>query len=307
MYQPMLKPVSALIALAIALIVVGCESTPIMPGGTGLIPNGDGGSNIHQHSDRPTPDYKTTATKFNHSIRHLDQLWTRTRVKLRYLDEDDHERSESGEGKLIILPPDHVAMTIGKLAQTGMWAGCNSERFWLLDLMDDKRAFVGHHSMVGLPGSRSLPLPIAPIHVPHLLGLIPLDAESPGHVEWLADHLLVEPGDRPVRMLLDPKTHRPVRIDLLDRDGYSVIIALHSDPQRVEIDNLSSASWPRLAHRLHMYVVGEQAELRLSLTGATDGKAKGRIKPAVFDVDRLIRAHRIKDVVSLDPPGMAYR
>lgn len=251
----------------------------------------------------PVPSYEDIVERYNANLAGLDQLWSTSVVALRWVDEDGSRQFEQGEGNLLFMRPDRVALTVGKLGNVILWAGANQERYWLLDLRSSGVAYVGRHANIGRPCSQPLPLPVQPGAVPHLLGLLPLDetlAEAAPPVQTVRGHYLIEPPGLRLRMLLHPRTYLPVRVDLLNAEGDSVVVARLNDHERVEVEGLPQGRWPLAATDAELYAVGEDARMSLRLANLTDGRRFNKLNPKAFDFDALLRAYRPEEVVVLD-------
>lgn len=249
-----------------------------------------------------TPSYGEIVERYNANLEHLDRLWSRSVVSMRWRDEDDRRRYEQGEGHFIFMSPDRVAMTVGKLGDVMLWAGSDEQRYWIFDLRD---AGVGHHGLhenAGRPCSRELPLPVQPRAVPHLLGLLPLE-DVDGRdlpVEQIRGHHVVEPPETRLRLMLHPRTALPVRVDMLDDAGEPMIVARLDRHEYVETEGVARLASPRIATRATVHAVGEDAELSMSLSGLTDGRRFDTIDERVFDLEFLQERHQPAEVVDLD-------
>lgn len=246
----------------------------------------------------PSLTYAEIAERYNGSLENLDRLWSATNVKLAWRDDEGKAHFEEGEGKFLFVPPMSVALTVEKVGKTFVWAGADSERFWMFQRQDDV-AFVGRHANVGKPCARPLPLPVQPASVPHLLGLVPLPrAATDEPVEMVAGHYLIEPAGTNVRLMLDPQTLRPVRVDLTDDRGHSFVICRIAGQQRVQIDGIPIPQQPLIPTQADLYVVGEEARMTLVLDRATTSEAK--IQARAFDFDALSKAMKPRETVVLD-------
>jgi len=267
---------------------------------------------------QPLPSYAALAKRYNDRVKPLDRLWASTEVHLRYEDRQGKQHTEHGDGTLIVVRPRQVAMTVGKLGNTIMWAGSNEAGYWLFDKREAGKVFYGRYRYIDKPCSRSLPMPIEPEAVPYLLGTMPLDAEAqPGDdaVHKYKGYFLVEPPNVNVRLWLDPATARPKRVDLLDDQGKKAVSAILSEYWPVDQADSPRKDWPWLAHETQIYVHGDethqQADVRIELSGASDGEASGKIDPAVFDFDTLMQKHDPARRIDLDadcfdvPPGLS--
>jgi len=263
-------------------VLCGCASKPIVP----------------KDHDPPRLGLRAEAVAveralaaYNANAVMLHKLWARTDLKLRWSDEDEKKRRETAEGKLIVQQDvggvgfDGIAMTAGKLGQTGLWAGSDGRRVWLFDLRDDGRAWIGHAGEHGLT-RLGLPLNLPPEAVPTLLGLRPLDLPAVATVT--ADAYIAVRPDPATRLLLHPRTGLPARAYRLDAFGQPIIIA-HLDRYRpVRVARLDQANQPLAPTRVDLYLPEQRTHIRMKLSGMTDQ----RINPAVFDLNVLLQTHQ---------------
>ena len=236
------------------------------------------------------PSYREVAERYNRNIQRIERLWARSVVELRWRAKD-RKRFEQGDGHLILILPDRLAFSVGKLGEPLLWVGSDSQRYWFIDRTDadEKVAFVGRHDRTVRGGPRNSPLPFRPLDLPHLLGLVPLDPD-PGStgspvVESYDGQWLVEPPGNEVRMLLDPQTALPVRVDLLDSQGYSTVIAHLERPALLTLENLPPGAYPRIATRAEVRIPGSEGHMTLFLSDPTDEERK--FKPEAFDFEHL--------------------
>lgn len=236
--------------------------------------------------------------RYNANLEGLDRLWARTEVSLRFLDADGNPRFERGDGKLIFVRPDHVAITLGKLNQTVLWAGGDDERYWMFDLTGGGVAYVGRHDNIERLDTQQLPLPIYPDEVPYLLGLEPIDeavilGEERGYV-------VLQPVDTNLLIMVNPRSGRPARIDVVGRNDRSVLVSRLYDYQPMRIDGEPESAWPKVATRAEFAALDADASFKLSLTDMTDGVRKNRIRERAFDFDTLVEAFKPSRVIDLD-------
>jgi hypothetical protein len=282
---------------ALGALLAGCQPKPILP--DSFLPP------PLEHV-APPPSYAELVERYNHNIAELDQLWAKTSVKLRWLDEKDRTKTEQGDGVFMFITPSRVALTVGKDVPgvgTILWAGANEDRYWLFDLQDDHRVFVGRHAYVGAPCAQPLPLPVYPSMVPYLFGLMPLEpnpAGEPPNVEVLEGRYLIEPPGLNLRMLLDPATALPVRVDLTDSAGYTVVICALADHQPITRHDLPRERWSIVAAEADLSVVGEVALMTLKMRDRSDGRVGNKIKDRAFDYDYLLDRHHPEEVIDLD-------
>lgn len=281
-----------LVVLAAVLLVVG-----------GCKTSGDKSESVQVIDLGPPPSYESVVARYNANTKHLDQVWARAVVRLRWEEDNGKRKSEQGEGYFIIQKPHNVALNIGKLGDTYVWLGSNEQDYFLFDLLNDpKTLLIGDRQAAALGQSPPFGVPIYPQDVFGLMGTLPL-LELGGHVEWTNDtpaRLLLEPPGGRIRMIVDAERFLPQRIDLLDEQGVSFIICELSQHERVTIDGLSPGAYPFLASRVEIRVVGEYGGLRLTLNGLTDGVETNRIRDRAFDLDFLRRRFEVEQVIDLD-------
>jgi hypothetical protein len=234
---------------------------------------------------RSLPSYDQIAERYNRNIAGLNRLWSAATVELSW-KEGDKKRWEQGEGQLIVVPPDRVSLSIGKLNNTLLWAGADAERYWIFDLQGDKTAYVGKHADYAKAGGAA-PLPIHPLELVRLLGITPLprgDAARGVAVEWMGGDYLVDFPAR-MRLVIDPATALATRIDLLDAQGFSRVIAKLSAPGRVELENTPPGGFPTIATSFEITMTDREGWMKLHLSRLTNNHEK--INERVFDFDFL--------------------
>lgn len=269
------------------LALPACKQTPIVPDTL----------NPPAINTTEVPDYAELVSRYNANADALQQLWARTKVELRWRDEKDRARRESGDGQLLFERPLNTAMTVEVLGDVKMWAGSDENGFWLFDLLGDRTAYFGAYDM---PLARPLPWPVQPEAVPYLLGLMPIDPDhrpSAPEVELFNGYCIIEPPALNLRMQLHPVTGRPTRIDFIDASGQSVLRCILSEEVQVETQNGSTAVLPGKAE---VYPVGEESRMTLDIRRAsTDSK---RIQSKFFRFDTLSRSLKPDEVIDLNQP-----
>ncbi|MEX0885081.1 MAG: hypothetical protein WD009_01460 [Phycisphaeraceae bacterium] len=254
------------------------------------------------------PAYDALITRYNANVTELDQVWSTAIVQARWVDERGRRQFEQGSGNFIYRRPHDVALTVGQLGQTALWAGSNADRYWLFDLRSDGEATFGRHANVGQPCSESLELPVNPRMVPHLMGLLPLMAAPPGEEPRVAvvnGYFVIDPPGSGLRLWLDSRSARPARIDMLDAAGEPALVAMLYSHEPVAMDRLEGADRPRIATHTNFYVMHDELDpanpdLIVELDVVNDGRRRDQVRDATFDLDRLLRAHRPATVRDLD-------
>jgi hypothetical protein len=278
--------------LACLLCLTGCPPRPALQG---------------PPPPAETPSYAQLAQRYNRKIAGLTQLWAATSVHLTWT-QNGKEHSERGEGNVIVVLPDQTAFTFGKVGQTGLWAGCDATRYWYFDFRGEGTAYVGRHTHADLDARNPMGVPVRPLDVPKLLGIMPLDpnALSPGGgepaVRWDGGAWLVEPPGMHLRLWIDPRSDLAQRLELLDGQAHPTATATLSSPDQLPSNGVPQADWPWINQALRVELADGGGTLEVRLNSANDGRYDGviRIKPLLFDFDRLVRTHEPAKVVDVD-------
>ena len=252
----------------------------------------------------PLPTYSELIERYNETTRPLGRVWAEARVDLVWRNAKGKRKSEHGDGRFMFVNPDKIALEIQEFGK-GFWAGGDGERYWLFDLQE-KCVYIGRFENLDGRDTQVLPLPVNPVDLLYVLGLATIDpAVVPAEptVERVAGYYLVEPPGLGLRVLLDPVTARPVRVDLLNAEGQSAVKCLLSEPTELKGD-AGDGDGPRpvMASVVEVYVLGEEARMTLKLKSLT---TEGRhIKDVHFDFEILKRVIKPKKTVDLDAPAV---
>ncbi|MEZ6190684.1 MAG: hypothetical protein R3C45_05260 [Phycisphaerales bacterium] len=279
--------------VVLLLFLQGCKpAQPIVP--ENLLPEPIA-------NEAPLPSYSDLVGRYNATTAPLSRIWAEARVDLEWINEKGDRKSEHGDGRFMFVSPDKVALEIQEFGK-GFWAGGDGERYWLFDLQDKRTVYVGRFDRLAQLDEDAFPLPVKPSDLLYVLGLIPIDADNVPDapaVERVAGHYLIEPPGLGIRMLLHPDTARPVRVDILNKAGESVVKCILSEP--VDVKTKADADGglkPVISTRVDVYVLGEEAHMTLRLKSATtDGT---QIRDAHYDYDKLLRVYKPDEVVDLD-------
>lgn len=253
------------------------------------------------------PSYAEVAAKHNERVARLDRLWSRAVFSVRYTDEDGRDRREQLEGHLQLVRPGKLALSGGKsITDTLFWLGGDGERMWWFELGDASRAYVAREANLGQPCCRQPDIPSHPRDVIDLLGVTPLPTDPrAGRTGWSTNGqwIVVEAPSQEGRLqlFLDPRTHEPGWVKLMDRSGRTLVFAELTDYENVDVRDGLSPYMPRVATRISIRRPDDTGEIRLSLGGMSDGRDRdGRLAPQAFDFDALRSALRPVEVVVLD-------
>lgn len=254
----------------------------------------------------PPPAYAPTARAFNERVQHLDRVFAWVNLKLTYFDEQGEKKTEDPEGRLQVVRPNKLALSLGKAGQTLFWFGCDPERYWWLDLSDKSKAYaaVGQHDRFDAGAAKRIGLAIRPLDLIRVLGVVPLSAASTGATQWSADGkqlgVTTPLDDRGfTRYWLDPATLVVQEIEIFDARREPILHARHEGFESVEITrDLKGVrvSQIRVPSRIHITHLPTQTEVRMTLTGVRDGPVSDK----AFDLDELLRRNQIERVIDLD-------
>lgn len=238
------------------------------------------------------PRYGDLVRRYNANIAGASRLWSRAVIEMSWND-GERDRFEQGDGNVVAIAPDKIAFSVGKLGNVLIWAGCDEQRYWLFDLNGDKKAMVGRHEHVGKACARPLPAPVHPRDMTRLLGVTPIDPErvpTAPEVEWWSGCFVIEPPGTGTRLMLDPKTALPVRIDLTDERGRSRVVCNLAQHEPMLVEGKDESAGPKVARRLEVTVPGRRGGATLHLSDVSDGSDGDRIKDRLFDFQSLVKA-----------------
>lgn len=287
MQTPALHHIPRLVLLLVLLLAAqGCRYTDPVDQQTGMDPPDQ------------LPAYADIVARFNDNAARVTHLWARADVEFVWY-EDGRRRTEVGDdSRLILRLPDELALDIAKPFDIRLfWLGSNSGRYWLFDdISDTKRVYYGSHANFTATGWRGFPIPVHPLELPALLGVLPIDPSALPReptVEWAAGGYLIEPPGTATRLVIDPRTYLPLRVDLLDRYGNSAIIARLSRPEAV-----APGDQPLVNKHVAITVVGQPGHITLKLRDMTSDAS--RFNERQFDLDFLMKVRKPDERIDLD-------
>jgi hypothetical protein len=252
------------------------------------------------------PDYADVARDYNRTIDFLDRISARANILITYFDEEGNERHEDPEGRLQILRPNKLALSLGKAGQILFWFGCDPEKYWWLDLSEQGKriAAVGRHENFDDATAARIGLPIKPLDLIRLIGVVKMDVSVGGATQWSNDGRLLGVttpiGDRGFqRTWVDPKSLRPVTIEIFDRHRDKVLVAEHTGEEQVEITRDvpgARGAHVRVPSRVEITHLETQTKARLTMTGVRDGP----ITEKAFDLTVLLDKYPVDKTLDLD-------
>lgn len=264
----------------------------------------------------PVPSYLETAERYNANAEAVSRLWARANVSSAWVDEEGREKSEHGEGHFMFIKPSRVALTAGKFGQQMLWAGANEELFYIFNLSTDPTTvYYGRYDEFGGVLMSQIAMPVNPSDLLMLIGVqaLPLPtAEQGGHTEWFASDVLVETPNRRWRLLLDAQSGLPVRVDMLDRSGASVLSCKLADHEQIELgagagsgatsgetSGATSSSVPYIATKIRIESAERPGHLTLKLMDMTDAEGTRKLRDRAFNFNALLRGLKPDEQVEL--------
>jgi hypothetical protein len=256
----------------------------------------------------PGPPYAEVAAKYNANTANLHQLFAPVTVRLQYDDKNGARHEEQGDGRLQIVQPDHVAMSVGKVGETFFWLGSDSQRYWWFDLSGKPRAmFVGVHENYEKSQARRVGAVVAPLDLVRLLGIMPLpESEKGGQTQMSADGRSIgvttqlEGGGRQRTWItwVEPGTYLPTKIELYNTRGECELVSELSEPDGVDVKG--TAFRPQVNKRIKIAHASSRSLITLDLSDMQDGV--GRMVPEAFDPAVLAKQLRAEKIYDLDAP-----
>lgn len=257
----------------------------------------------------PLPTYEEVYARAESRIGALDRFWAIAVVGLRYTDAEGESRRQQGEGHLQVVRPSEVALTIGKLGETYLMLGCDDDRFWWIERLEERRAYVGHQS-----GARNLALqrvgvPVLPTDLLLLADFVAWGepgSEGAGRVVACersgldpAQVVAVEFAEvgRTRRVYLTRTVFDPVGVDLYTDDGTLVASSELSMHERV-LNRIDPLRHQRLPSRVVIDVPSAESRIEMSLKDMEISER--RPKPIAFDFDELVRRLGVDEVIQLE-------
>ncbi|MEX2214964.1 MAG: hypothetical protein WD768_12590 [Phycisphaeraceae bacterium] len=253
-----------------------------------------------------TPTYAELVRRHNERIKGIEKFWARAVIELRWVDSKGGNRFEQGDGSLVLDLPLKSSLTLGKLGQTKLWAGSNDTYFWLFDQLEGTKLYLGRQDGKPLDvasdhSQRSSPLPVRPVDIPALLGILPIpeprEGEPVPQVKWQNTSFIIEPPGTGARYHYHPIHYQVLGVALLDDRGRPLLVSELKWPQRIE--KTGALIGPYINTRVAVTTPGEPGGMTLFLTEMTDDPQ--RVNPKVFDLDFLRNMMKADTVIAIEP------
>lgn len=269
------------------------------------------------------PSYTEIAETQNERVSKIKSYWCRSSFEIKWYDENQDSHKEIGEGHLIMIKPDRIALTFSKLGEIYSWAGCNSELFWLFAGGDNPVVYVARNENAFTPDCAELPVSVHPLELLDLICLfefpvtdIPDDIDIQTAPDSLLNHnykvipdikralwTVVIPGRWSKRKVyLDPVTLLPARIELKALFDDEILVAANlSQYATMDIQGISLGNLPKVPSWVEINDLRSGTNLRLALRSPSDQTAqKGSISNAMFDFNIVKRKMRPAEYIILD-------
>lgn len=261
------------------------------------------------------PSYAAIAEAYNARVAGLDRVWARSVVRVWYPDREGEEATDQVEGFFQYLRPNCLNLSFKKLGETYAALGSNDDQYWWIELREERVAWVGEHARATPERARELSLPIQPLDLIRLLGVLPLPEPGNGPTPAVTRP---RPGG-PIRVTifpmsgtggslvkgarhsLDPRTFEPVRIELLDAGGRVTMEAALSRYAPVMLAD----SRPGCTMATQIEASLDRGERRMKLW-LNDAENSGRRpREEAFDLDAVLASLQVTDVRSIDEVAAA--
>lgn len=258
-------------------------------------------------ADVPLPSYEMLYAGAEERIGALDRLWAAAVTSLRYTDDRGERHRDQGEGHFQMVRPDSLALFVGKLGDVLLVLGSDADRYWWIERLEQRRAYVGRQDDAATLAAEAVGVPVLPGDLLLALDLLPWPAPGAGggEVAW-SSHPGLDPartlavtmrqGPRERRVHVDLFTFDPMAVELLTEEGETVATSRLSRHERVR-NATGAARTPRIPLRAEVDIPAADARLELTLSRAE--LSASRPKPQVFDLEHLLRAFGVNEVIEL--------
>lgn len=287
--------------------LVLCAMMPLAMGGCELFRASTDepaiGSTSAVQNAAPLPSYADMARRYNERIEPLSKLFARANIRLTYFDENGEQKTEEPEGRLQIVRPDRLALSLGKAGQILFWFGCDPETYWWFDLSESSKRILayGKHEKYTDEVGKRIGIAMRPLDMIRVLGIVPLDPAAAGATQWSKDAnrigITVALGRRGFqRIWVDPATDMPTSIEIFDPQKKLVLTARHTGQEPIEL--ASGRYRPPIAAQITVEHYASKTQARLSLTGIKDSGVSDK----AFDLSTLLEKYPVDRQIDLDQP-----
>jgi len=289
----MTKTLSRCLLVSLTLVLLGCNT---------------GNTWLTEEQQTVLPTYDEVKARADERVGAIDRFWARAVVGLRYIDGEGKNRRQQGKGHFQVVKPANVALTIGKLGETYLLLGCDDDRFWWIERLEEKVAYIGDQAGARDLALRRMGVPVLPTDLLMLADLnawpdvgtelagevIEIDREDLDPSEIFAVRF-VEP-DRVRVVYLTRLAYEPVGVDLVSPDGELIARSNLSNFERV-LNRIDPLNHQRVPTRITVDVPSAESRIEMTLTGAEISNR--RPKPVVFDFNELAKRFQVEKFVYL--------
>ena len=201
----------------------------------------------------------------------------------------------------------NVALRLRKFGERFAWLGSDGTQWWIFALAADPV------SLTVLPEGASVPIELgatswqlAPADIIAIIGLNPITPVGAGKVTRddagnlqfdVASDASSHWGS--FRWFVDAQTYVPLRIQALDVDGTVVLDCLLSGYEPIAARDTPVGGWPDFPRKVRVTDRSGETDIRFFFN--KPGARGTRVKPALFDLDRLMETFRPVEVKFLEP------
>lgn len=258
----------------------------------------------------PVP-YAQIVRNYNPRVQSLERLRAPITLVVDSPGETDGRRTDQVEGSFQFMRPSSVALRLDKVGETLAYLGSNDAEYWWIELKDGKRAQVGSHALATPRSAARFGVPVHPLDLIDLMGVLPLP-ESPKGVRtrWTDDGneiAVILPargagwGER--RIYIDPATWRPTRTEILD--ARAAIVAYAELSRYLQVAVRGEPNSPAmLASRYELVIPIE--DTNVTVTVASPENPKERLRLGGFNLQALLDSYGVTDVERIDEPAKEH-
>jgi hypothetical protein len=249
------------------------------------------------------PEFASSAERYNAVVAAYDHLWSPVALRIKSPDPETGKLVEELlDGHLQAVTPDRVALRIDKLSETYAYLGCDSERYWWIDIKA-AIAIVGTHVNATPESLARFELPVQPLDLVELLGIMPMDPAGYGATRWSTDGkrlgLLTRSRSGNRLVWVDPATFEPREIELTDSEGRVTITSVLTRPERIPIDG-DPGSKVRIPTNHEIRFAESDMTIVVRLQGPEN--RRNRVRAQAFDIEGVMRTYGVREILDADAP-----